>query len=169
MSMQLGLGFGYSAWQPIELNGTAPHVQAPCYSQVFVADFIGTAPEVQVSNIDLKRKNLSAYAGYESGKLAKVAVVNLDEWNSTTPRPRPVQAITLPIPQEVSQVKVEKLTGPGASSFDHVTWAGMSWTYANKGLGEQALNDTAVVEVVNSTVQLEVQSTEAVLVTMIRG
>ena len=168
--MQQGTGFGYAAWQPVPRNGTeqyAPHVRAPYYGIAFVADFIGTTTNVRIKNIDLQNQELSAYAGYQSGVLAKAAVINLVEWNATETTTRPVQTLTLDVPKTVASVKVQRLTGPGASSYDNVTWGGVEWTYANMGKGVQVVNDTQTVNVTNGVVGLSVNASEAILITMI--
>jgi hypothetical protein len=172
--MQQGTGFNFPAWQPVNHKGTeqfTPHVRAPYYGYVFVADFIGPSKDysLRIKNLDLKNHTLSAYAGYESGTLQKIAVVNLFQWNSTETIPRPVERLTLDLPTDVKQVTVEKLTGPGASSFNGTTWGGVEWSFGSHGIGVRVANDTQTVDVTTSgVVDVSVQASEAILVRMIR-
>jgi hypothetical protein len=49
----------------------------------------------------------------EAGALAKYVIINFDQWNSTTPDPGPVQEISLRLPEHVSRIQVQRLTGDG--------------------------------------------------------
>lgn len=168
--MQQGVGFGYAAWQPVAYNGTesyGPHVRAPYYGIVFVADFIGQNSELQISNIDLGNDWLSAYAGYESGELAKYAVVNLEAWNTTQNGTRPVQELSLEVPSTTNTIRVDYLTGPGSDAFVNVTWAGDEWTYASNGLAVQVADTSKTVWVSGGVANVSVQASEAILVTLL--
>ena len=165
--MQQGLGFGYAAWTPTvnPTTGSGPHVSAPYYALVMVADFIGNATDLQVIPV-VQQENLSAYAGYESGSFSKMAIINLNEWNSTTPTARPVQKLDLTLPSDVMSVKVEKLTGPGASAMDNVTWAGTMWSYETMGMPVHVRNDTETLQVTGGKVTVKVQASEALMLTV---
>jgi hypothetical protein len=145
----------------------APHVRAPYYGLVFIAEFIGTAPNLQVKNIDLKSDMLSAYAGYHSGNLAKVAVVNFAQWNETNTIPRPVQNFRIGGFTDGQKVSVNKLTGPGASSFNGTNFGGVEWTWENQGMPSMAKNLTEIIPVVNGAVKLSLQASEAALVQLL--
>ena len=119
--------------------------------------------------MDLDMWNVSAYATYESGMLSKYVVINFDEWNSTTSYARPVQQISLDVPPEVVGAKAEYLAGGGADVDTGITLAGMSYTYENLGLGVMAKNDTTMVTPVNGILNVSVQSTEAIVVTLMRN
>lgn len=118
--------------------------------------------------MDLKREDLSAYAIYESGVLAKYLVVNLDEWNSTTSYPRPSQNFALDIPRHVRFVEVKRLIGPGASSDTGISWGGFSWNYTDGRLERSGKDSTEALRVLNGAVRLEVDSSEAVIVELQR-
>lgn len=124
---------------------------------------------MQLSNINLGMWNISAYASYESGRLAKYVVINMDEWNTTTSYTRPVQTVSLSVPSDVTGAKVEYLTAAGANVDTGVTWRGMSYGFEDLGMGVTVQNDTRVVQAVNGVVNVEVQSTEAVVVTLLRS
>lgn len=146
--MQQGTRFPYAGWQPADLTGTeleAPHVRAPFYGYAFIADFIGTSSDaLRVKNLNLGREDAAAYSGYEAGLLQRIAIVNLDVWNSSlsmypTPGPRPVKDFSLSLPTDVKSVTVQYLAGPGASSFADdewgISWGEFRWTYASGGFG----------------------------------
>ena len=162
----MATGIAYSAWQPVEYNGSLPQVRPSYYAQVFVADFIGTSLQMQTYNIDLGVANMSAYAAYDHGMLARVAIVNLDEWNTTTAYLRPLQQIRIRVPQGVESVLVKYLTAPGANSTDEITWGGVSWSFASNGLGVKVVNTDQIVEARDGVVQITVRSSEAVMVTI---
>jgi Glycosyl hydrolase family 79 C-terminal beta domain len=169
--MQQVTGAAFSAWQPVPLTRTeidSPHTRGPYYGMILVADFIGKTPDFRVKNIELNHKNLSAYAGYNSGSLAKLAIINLDIWNPHAGAQRPTQKVTLDLPEHVSTIEVQKLTGPAVDSFDNMTWAGMEWTYENRGVGVKVLNNTETLEVHNKTVEVSIQASEAIVVTFVQ-
>jgi len=98
MNLIQGTTFGYTAWVPVARDGRDPYVRPPLYGQIFAADAIGHHPEVQVYPLPSSVENFSTHAIYEAKKLAKYVLVNLDEWNSTTPYPRPKQYVQLDVP-----------------------------------------------------------------------
>lgn len=160
-----GTTFGYSGWVPVPQDGRDPHVRAPLYGQIFAADVLGHHPEVQVYHIPDLPWNMSAYGVYESGSLAKYAIINFDEWNSTTPYTRPVKEVELELPDCVETVRVERLTADGASSDEDIQWAGLSWNYTDGRLVQSGGKTWEVYESIGGTVKLDIQSTEAILVT----
>lgn len=110
---------------------------------------------------------MSAYGVYEAGELAKYVVINFDEWNSTTPYERPVQEVMLGVPNGVTNLQVERLTGNGASADEGIEWAGMSWNYTDGRLVEAGKHCVEWLEVGNDGLaKLNIPSTEAVLVTL---
>ena len=74
--------------------------------------------------------------------------------------------MNLKVPWGVTSVTVKLLTGPGASSFEDFTWAGVSWTFANNGRGTQVAWDTKTVQVRNGIATVSVGASEAILVVM---
>ncbi|CAG8091796.1 unnamed protein product [Penicillium salamii] len=159
-----GTTFGYAGWTPVEHNGLAPQVRAPLYGQIFAADAIGRHPTVQVKALEFQRDDLSAYAIYEAGMLARYVVVNLDEWNSTTSYPRPSQKFEVDVPHHSKSVEVRRLVGPGASADTGISWGGLSWNYTDGRLGRTGKRQVEVLRVSKGTVALDLDSTEAAIV-----
>jgi hypothetical protein len=170
--MHQGTGYGYALWQPVYLDYTElapPHVRAPYYGMVYVADLMGSAPDVRIKELYLLNQTLTAYMVFNSGVLAKLAVINMWAHNTTDTVEAPVAPIEVILPSDVQSVKVDILTGPGSDSYDGVTWGGMEWTYASQGVGVQVLNDSYTVDVVDGTVNLGIRASQALMLTMIRA
>lgn len=165
--MQQGRNFPFAAWRPKEdLNGDPPHTQGGFYGHVFVADFIGTQANLRVSELETHDKNITAYAGYYHGKLAKVALTNqlLFEKSQNITRPSRQVTLDLGLANEVSKVTVQKLTAPYGDSQKNITWAGLDWTNSTHGKPELVKNNTETVAVSNGMVELTIGATEALLV-----
>lgn len=169
VSMQQGLGFGYSAWTPgldPDNGNQGPGVWGPYYAFPFAADFIDGATDLQVVPV-LQQEKLVAYAGYESDRLSKLVIINLEVWNKTTSFPRPSREVKFQVPPTVTKAKAEKLTAPGADVGEDITWAGMRWTYQSKGLPEQAIHDTEIISAVHKSLTVNIQSSQAVMLSML--
>ncbi|VUC26096.1 unnamed protein product [Clonostachys rosea] len=161
-----GTTFGYSGWVPVSQNGREPYVRTPLYGQIFTADAIGRDPETQVYPIPQLPWNMSAYSIYISEKIAKYVIINFDEWNSTTSYKRPTQKLNLQVPSWVNRVRVERLTGSGASADEGIEWAGKSWNYTDGRLDEKGTSHYEIYMAKQGVVDLYLQSTEAMLVTL---
>lgn len=105
----------------------------------------------------------AAYAVYDGGVPARIAVINWDTFNNTM-REAGVKATRLlldisgVVKSTKAKVTLKRLTAPGSDEkdADFVTWGGQAWT-----------NGTAVGEEVMETVhdgKIEVRGSEAVLV-----
>ena len=124
---------------------------------------------MQVLNVDLGIWNVSAYATFEEGALAKYVVINFDEWNTTTSYPRPTHQVSLNIPADVTTTKVEYLTAPGAEVDQNITWGGLSYGFDSMGTGVQVTNNTKMLTPANGVLNVSIQSTEAIVVTLLRA
>ncbi|PNP42995.1 hypothetical protein THARTR1_11161 [Trichoderma harzianum] len=144
-----GTTFGYTGWVPVPTGNMQPYVRAPLYGQIVVADVIGHNPQVQILPIDLGPElwKFSAYGVYESSKLNKYVLINLDEWNSTTRYPRPNQVVTLNFPSGVKAAKVQRLVGAGASADSDITWGGLSWNNTHGRLAQSGRPHNEVLRV----------------------
>ncbi|KAH8705719.1 glycoside hydrolase family 79 protein [Talaromyces proteolyticus] len=141
MHMHQGTAYRYGAWMPISQNGVGPSTNPPYYGHTMVSKFIGNSTKTQINNIDLKSDFHSAYAAYEDGELARVVLLNLQEWNpsggvnatnATDPSVqalRPNTTFTLDSVIGYSYATVELLTAPGALSTKNITMAGVSYDY----------------------------------------
>ncbi|GME33489.1 Glycoside hydrolase superfamily [Neofusicoccum parvum] len=173
VNMQLGTRFPFSPWFPVEttINNMSLPAQTlgSFYGNVFVADFIGSDGSLQIAELPTDDDRVSAYAGYNSEKLTKVALVNLELWRESYGTPRPNVTVTLEnLEGWVRAAQVQKLTGPeGGSQAENITWAGTQWTAESKGLPVVVADDTAMVEVESGSFEVTIQASEALLVSFI--
>lgn len=130
----MGTRYRYSAWQPIEYNGTAAHVKPLYYGNLFnAAVFAGGNKQTEVA---VNETNFGAYAVYNSGSLESFVAVNLNVWNSTfDPTTRPYTALTLP--KGWDGAKVSRLTSPGIDIAENITIAGQWIDDDGKVVGEK--------------------------------
>ncbi|KAL1856236.1 GTP-binding protein gtr2 [Paecilomyces lecythidis] len=169
MHLIQGTTFGYTGWVPVSYGGREPYVRPPLYGQIVAADVLGHDPLIQIQEVELGLWNFSAYAVYGSRKLAKFVLVNLDEWNNTTPYPRPSQQVLLQVPLEsgMKSAVVERLVGNGANADEGITWGGVNWNYTDGRLVQGGKRSTDQLSFDRGgQAKLTVSSSEAVLVTL---
>lgn len=167
MNIQLSSGFDYTSWRPVEYYGAPAAVLPPYYAQVYVADLIGTKSDIKISSIDLGLDTLSAYGVYD-GKtdgLVKVALINLEDWNTTSTDSRPATKVQFSVPGK-GRWRVERLTAPGANSLTDITWAGTSWSYESNGKPVQVSGETTYASVKEGEVSVKIQASEALLLSV---
>ncbi|KAL9110759.1 MAG: hypothetical protein Q9227_004751 [Pyrenula ochraceoflavens] len=170
LHFHMGTPYRYSAWQPITLNDTAPHVKPLYYGNLMVASaFAGGGGKKQVVSLLNESSWLTAYGVYDydgdggGGLLGAVVVVNLEGWNSTQDGERPGVRVKLP---EVEGdgvgwegAKVRRLTAPGVEVKTGVEFAGRTVDGQGNLVGEE------VLEEVEGGGWVRVAAGEAVLVT----
>ena len=100
--------------------------------------------------------------------MTKIAIINLNPWNSANSTPRPSQKLSITVPSKISRLKVERLTGPGTDASGRLIWAGIEWIYLNVGVGAHIKNDVRTVSVESGMVTVEVQVSEAILASVVR-
>lgn len=169
--MQLGTRFPFSPWFPVTttINESLPaQTLGSFYGNVFVADFIGADGELRIFELPTSEDNISAYAGFNSGKLSGVAVVNLELWRASYGTERPNMTATLENLDATRAVPVEKLTGPdGGTMAEDMTRAGTQWAAESRGLPVAVADDACVVEVEAGAVQVAIQASETLLISLI--
>ncbi|EGR51301.1 uncharacterized protein TRIREDRAFT_72568 [Trichoderma reesei QM6a] len=163
-----GTTFGYTGWVPVPTGSMQPYVRPPLYGQIVVADVIGHDPDVQILPVELGTKHwkFSAYGVYESTKLRKYVLINLDEWNSTTRYPRPAQQVILNFPPGVRSATIQRLLGEGASANSNISWGGLSWNYTHGRLAQSGRPRHEILRIRRGSAKLTIPSTEAVVVTL---
>ncbi|RDW59108.1 hypothetical protein BP5796_12032 [Coleophoma crateriformis] len=161
-----GTTFGYTGFVPVRRDGRDPYVRPPLYAHILTADALGHLPDVQVYPLPNSVEDFSTHAIYSAGQLAKYVTINLDEWNSTTTYPRPMQRVHLAVPKSIKEVQVERLTASGASADEGVQWAGLSWNYTDGRLAQKGVHRVEKVSAKMGIVSLDVASTEAALITL---
>lgn len=181
ISMQQGTGFAYAGWQPRPLTGRklarqweSQAVSAPYYGYLFVADFIGPAPEVQMQQIPIPEQSspqtVVAYGAYEGGKLNRVAFINLKECQSTNDCRE--STITIPLPPGMSKVTINKMTGPndhGTKAIgSNMAYTGKTYLWSNHGNASPAdpqLQSQPQAIIAGRKVTFSLRNSEAALLT----
>lgn len=170
---------GFDLWLPQASAGVDPQVFASFYAQPFVADFVGSSSSggaatqvasVQVSD-DPTGGNLAGYVAFEDGSPVRLAVVNLDYWNSSSSASaRTAANVSVSVPAQVTSVTVDKLSSPlgAGASADTITYAGSQWTYESLGLEVTGVrDDSETLTVTDGQVYISVNQSSAVLVHLI--
>jgi len=133
---------------------------------LFAADFLGKSGNVRVKELATGRPDLiAAYAAYEGGNLARVAIINFKEWHRG--QDRESVPVTIGVPQNVQQVTVRRLTTTaGALNMNphNVTWAGEVWTNANNGTRKVVGQVSQKVQVNGKNARVNISATGAVIV-----
>lgn len=155
VSMQQGTGFAYAAWQPQPLSDrNTPHIDdkwkhqaiaAPYYGYLFVADFIGPDPDVQMQQLTIDNNGNTGNNGNTQGNFKSRANSNA-QGNGNNGNVQPFVAygayehgtlqriaiinleqcgspaakctdttISLPVPEGKTKATLSKMTGPNDS------------------------------------------------------
>ena len=153
------------------ITGVGARVQAPYYALPYVADFIGktVSGDRGAINLDLGEESISGYAMFEGQSLARIAIVNLRQYDGGGAR-KAVQ-VHLDNLGSANQVQIRRLSaedGTAAGGFDvngkNITYAGQQWSYdidLGSGHGTVAVETYSVTDGVANIV---VSDTEAVIV-----
>lgn len=162
---------GFDLWLPQASGDSQPQVFASYYAQPFVTDFVGSSGAAQVAQLDVSDEstgNWAAYAAFEDGAPKRLAVLNLNYWNSSSSTSaRASQTVSVSVPDDVTSVRVDLLSSPlgAGGSADSITYAGSQWTYESLGLEVKGVrNDTETLDVVDGQVSITVYQSSAVLV-----
>lgn len=165
---------GFDLWLPQASGDSEPQVFASFYAQPFVTDFVGSTGTAQVAAVDVSNDdngtggNMAGYVAFERGAPVRLAVVNLDYWNSSSSTSaRTAANVSVGVPDGVTSVTVAKLSSPlgAGASADSITYAGSQWTYESLGLEVTGVRaDSETLTVVDGTVYVAVNQSSAVLV-----
>jgi hypothetical protein len=160
----MGTPYRYSAWQPIEHNGTAAGVKALYYGNLFTARALaggGKKVTVLVNETSFTAYGIwdspttSCQQGGQGDTLTGLVVVNMQVWNSTMAGERPYEAVQLP--DGFAEARVLRMTSPGVDVAENITVGGQ-WVG-----GDGTIMGALVEEKVNG-VKVLVGAGEAVLV-----
>ncbi|KAK5112946.1 hypothetical protein LTR62_003768 [Meristemomyces frigidus] len=137
--MHQGTNYRYQSWQPIDTNVTSKGTKAPYYGNIAVAAFMGDIVTATpgIVNLPLPNEEESAYAAYVDGKLARLIVINMMEYNNTDYNsnytdkyPRPVEQYTFQLPRAAcGRVGLQRLLANGSDAITGVTFDGYSYNY----------------------------------------
>ena len=132
--MHQGNNYRYGSWQPEETNKTSIGTKAPYYGNVMVAAMLRGGDNVRVVNLPLDKDTEAAYATYVDDKLARIAVVNMKEYNYSTSdpvahRPATKYSFRLPGVDGEKKLSIQRLMANGSNSITGITWDGWSYNY----------------------------------------
>lgn len=138
--MHQGTNYRYQSWQPIDTSLTTLGTKAPYYGNIAVAAILGNLVKgkVSIANLPLQNSYEAAYAAYVNSKLARVAIINMRQYNytvngtSSIPNPvaRPSMSYSFAVPEDCSaQVSVQRLWANGSDAITGITWDGHSYNY----------------------------------------
>lgn len=177
--MHQGTDYRYGAWQPVQTNKTSIGTKPPYYGSIAVAAFLGdlTHSAVQIANLPLPEDIESAYAAYDNGKLERIAVINMRQYNYTVngtssvpnPVPRESQSYTFQVPSGVSKVGLQRLAANGSDAITGITFDGWSYNWELKrGQPVRLHNATIGEEIVvkKGSVTVEVPDSSAVILNL---
>jgi hypothetical protein len=175
--MHQGTNYRYASWQPIQTNITSIGTKAPYYGNIAVASFSENleAANISIANIPLNNSYEAAYAAYDNSKLARVAIINMREYNYTVngtssvlnPVPRPSLTYTLSVPEgSTKTVCVQRLYANGSDAVSGISFDGWSFNYELDHGKPVRLNNVTIGETLavnGGTVNVTVQDSTAVI------
>lgn len=129
---QLAHGSQFSPWQPItnEMHDTQGGVTGPFYGLLMIADLLKSATQgLKVAQVSTGNDRITAYSAYDGQKLSSVMLFNTEVWTLATNKPRPVQSISLKIPDGIKHVTLKRLGGDNSKELVSMSWAGQSWEF----------------------------------------
>ncbi|KAF3406866.1 Beta-glucuronidase [Talaromyces pinophilus] len=172
--MHQGTDYRYASWQPIQTEKTALGTKPPYYGNIFVAEMVRGGSNVQITNLPLSSSSTEgAYAAYVNGKLARIAVVNLVEYNYTSTDPatkRPSALYTFQVQSGTPSISVRRLIANGSDAITGITWDGYSYNYELDGgrpvrLDNVTINEKARVDR-NGLVSIDIPYSSAAILTI---
>ncbi|ORX97555.1 hypothetical protein BCR34DRAFT_548540 [Clohesyomyces aquaticus] len=137
--MHMGTDYRYASWQPVTTSKSRIGTRAPYYGNIATVAALGdvtTDGGVRVKEVKLKsgKDSEAAYAIYTSSKLSRVVVINMAQYNYTSPsqtlsnRPKDSYNFTLPTGC-AGQGVVQRLMANGSDATSGITFNGESYAY----------------------------------------
>lgn len=98
---------------------------------------LGSSQSTYIVQLPLPGPFEATYAAYEGGRLARIAVPNMQEYNSTSTVSRPGKTYDFALSGSVCQAggmwTVERLAAPGSDVKEEVTFNGYAYEYSTLG------------------------------------
>ena len=148
-----------------------PHIQPAYYAGLVINSFIGNKGSSQIVELTVDDSNVSGYAAYEDGRLARAVFVNLHSWLSSSTGVRPSVHIDLGLASlsarsevddamtRVATATAKRLVIERADDTEGLKWAGQSYETS-----DVHWEGGLVLERVVLDDGIDLRSTEAVLV-----
>jgi hypothetical protein len=160
--MHMGTDYRYAAWQPISTNETTIGTKPPYYGSIAVAAMLGdlTAGEVKVVNLPIGGIYEAAYATYVNETLARIAIINMRQYNytvnGTSSVPNSVKRqsteYVFRVPEYCDDtVDIKRLSANGSDAISGITWDGWSYNWELKEgkpvrLGNVTIGEKTTIE-----------------------
>lgn len=167
--MHQGTDYRYASWQPVQTDKTTLGTKAPYYGNIFVAEMVRGGDNVRIVNLPLPEETEAAYAAYINDKLARIAVINMVEYNYTDADPdaqRPSAKYAFQVPA-AKPLSVQRLLANGSNAITGITWDGWSYNYELDGGKPVRLANVTIGETVTpnkeGVVEIEVPYSSAVI------
>jgi hypothetical protein len=147
--MHQGVNYRYASWQPIETERGVLTTKPAFYGNAATADFVKHAEgqELRVVELEMTPEVEGAYVGFVDGRVEKMAVINLRQWNLTD-EGRPEREYAFTVPEGVREAHVRRLLAEGTDGYSGATYGGYSYNVElNQGLPVR-MDNTTDVEVV---------------------
>ncbi|KAJ5518698.1 Glycoside hydrolase superfamily [Penicillium expansum] len=180
--MHQGTNYRYASWQPVQTNKTTIGTKAPYYGNIMVAAMLRGSggrdhhrdASVQVVNLEMPHETEAAYAAYVDGKLARVAVINMQEHNYTdtaSASQRSAATYQFHLPGvSAKPLSVQRLMANGSDAITGISWDGWSYNYELKGGAPVRLHNITVGETVRvnsqGLVELELPYSSAAILNL---
>ena len=170
--MHQGTNYRYASWQPIPSSKASIGTKAPYYGNIAVAAMLGNlvVHNTSIANVPLPDERESAYLAYEDGRLARLMVVNMMQYNYTlsgtasgplNPAARPNATYTFNLGGlQSSSARVQRLSANGSDAITGISWDGYSYNY------ELARGQPVVLKNVTTGERVNVASNGSVSVTL---
>ncbi|KAF2226210.1 hypothetical protein BDZ85DRAFT_294536 [Elsinoe ampelina] len=145
--MHQGTNYRYQMWQPVDTNFSARATKPAYYGNVALAAFLGEmgggekeGGKTSVADLWKESGDTGAvYGAWKGGRLRRVLVVDLREWNGTEANvyknqgTRKTGRYVLDLAKGVEcEGKVKRLEAVGADARDGVTFDGVSYDFERK-------------------------------------
>jgi hypothetical protein len=178
--MHMGTNYRYQSWQPVQTNITTLGTKPPYYGHIVVAAMMGdlVKEKTRIANIKLEQDTEAAYAAYSNDKLARVAIINMKQYNYTVngtssvlnPVKRAARAYTLRVPLDCGEtVGIQRLFANGSDAISGISWDGWSYNWEldnGKPVRLQNVTYGEVAKVENGTVKVAVLDSQAVILNL---
>jgi hypothetical protein len=181
--MHQGTNYRYASWQPITTNKSTIGTKAPYYGNIAVAAMLGNLVihNTSIANVPLPDAREAAYLAYEDGRLARLAVINMIQYNYTidngtqlNPVKRPSSTYTFNLGGlQGANARVQRLSANGSDAITGITWDGYSYNYELEQGKPVILNNVTRGEFVNvsknGTVSVTVPWSSAAIITFLES
>ncbi|KIJ66772.1 glycoside hydrolase family 79 protein [Hydnomerulius pinastri MD-312] len=169
-----GIGYKYNFIQPVTLNYSIldgspitplpPHVQAPYYAAIIAAEAIGSSGTTQIVELAIDENDVSGYAVFEYGHLARAVLINTVAYlpgegarNSTH-----IDFDFTGSGLAAREMTVKRLNIGYANDTSGLTWGGQTYETS-----DARVSGPLEVEVVPVSGGVDIQQTEAILLSFL--